>query len=203
MKQRIGIVDYGIAGNLLSISRAIESVGGVVRFVEEPKHFSQVDKIVLPGVGSFADGMKKLKDKHLAEALLESCQEDEKITLGICLGMQILAKIGFEHGETEGLALIDAEVRKIQCKGVIPHMGFNSIEPLKQSLLFKGINRDESFYFMHSYELCNYTDVLALTRYAEHTFVSAIEKQNIFGVQFHPENSRMAGLSIFQNFVKM
>ncbi len=201
MSPIIGIVDYGIAGNIHSISQAIEHVGGQVVKVSSPAALSAVDKLVLPGVGSFSNAMNNLHDANLVNGLREAISNKELPTLGICLGMQLFAQVGYERGETEGLNVLDAEVRRIKCKGVLPHMGFNTIAVQKNSALFSGINEHAKFYFMHSYEMSNYTDVSALSRYSEHTFVSSIEKNNLFGVQFHPEKSREAGLKVFHNFV--
>jgi imidazole glycerol-phosphate synthase subunit HisH len=122
--------------------------------------------------------------------------------LGICLGMQILAKIGFEFGKTEGLGIIDAEVKPILCDEKIPHMGFQKIHVVNSNKLLEGVENDE-FYFMHSYEVVNYTDIAALTAYGEHSFVSSINKDNIFGVQFHPEKSRQAGIKLLKNFIEL
>ena len=99
--------------------------------------------------------------------------------------------------------MINAEVKAIECDGNIPHMGFNSIEIVKNSPLFNGVDKNSKFYFMHSYEFVNYTDILSLTTYSNHKFVSSIQKDNIFGVQFHPEKSREEGLKIFENFLKL
>jgi imidazole glycerol phosphate synthase glutamine amidotransferase subunit len=197
----IGILDYGTAGNIYSISQAIEQVGGQVIKVSKPEEINTVDKLVLPGVGSFSNAMHQLHEANLVNGLKEAISDKELPTLGICLGMQLFAQIGYERGETEGLNLLDAEVRQIKCKGVLPHMGFNTLAVQKNSALFSGISEHAKFYFMHSYEMNNYTDVSALSRYCEHTFVSSIEKNNLFGVQFHPEKSREAGLQVFNNFV--
>ncbi len=196
---RVGILNYGKAGNIFSIQKALLAVGGDVVVVEQDSDFKQVDKIVIPGVGSFGDGMKELsKFTNLKDEIMN------KPTLGICLGMQLLAKVGFEFGETLGLGLIDAEVKKIECHGKIPHMGFNNLEIIKQdNPLFKDIHEDMQFYFMHSYEVINYSDILALSNYFGHKFVSAVTKDNIFGVQFHPEKSRESGLLIFRNFINL
>jgi imidazole glycerol phosphate synthase glutamine amidotransferase subunit len=116
--------------------------------------------------------------------------------------MQILSKIGFEYGKTNGLGLIEAEVRPMVVDAKVPHVGFNSIEIIKKSNLFKGLDNKE-FYFMHSFEVVNYTDVVSLTQYYGHKFVSSIEKENIYGVQFHPEKSREAGIELLKNFINL
>ena len=116
--------------------------------------------------------------------------------------MQILSSLGLEGGETEGLGLIQAEVKKMQCHAQVPHMGFNAIKVQKSSHLLRNIENEE-LYFMHSYEMVNYTDILSLSSYAGHSFVSSVEKDMLFGVQFHPEKSRQAGLELFKNFIEL
>ena len=198
MSSVIGVVNYGIAGNIHSIVKALDKVGADSLVISSPEHFDQVDKIVIPGVGSFKDAMQELYKDELLQPLAANLKT--KPTLGICLGMQILAKVGYEFGQTRGLGLFEAEVKKVHCAGAVPHMGFNQIAVQKQSSILAGVE-DQSFYFMHSYEVVNYTDVLALTRYCDHQFVSAIAKDHLYGVQFHPEKSREPGLQVFKNFV--
>ncbi len=198
---KVGVVDYGIAGNIYSIVKAVRKVGGDVQILKSKDDFNGIDKIVVPGVGSFFEAMSELTESGVSDKIYSSVKEKSLPVLGICLGMQILSKIGFEHEETTGLNLIDAEVRQIKCNDVLPHMGFNKINIQKSSALFDGITENDEFYFMHSFEVCNYTNVLSLTDYSGHTFVSSIEKDNLYGVQFHPEKSREAGLRIFDNFI--
>lgn len=200
MKEIIGLVDYGKAGNCHSVEKALIKAGGKVVLVRDAKALAQVDKIVLPGVGSFVDGVTELKEKGLFEQLQRDIPN--KPTLGICLGMQILSKLGYEYAKTEGLGVVNAEVRQVVCSAPTPHMGFNTVTVQKHSSLLQGIE-SERFYFMHSFELVNYTDVLALSSYGEHQFVSAISKNHIFGVQFHPEKSREAGIQLFKNFINL
>jgi imidazole glycerol phosphate synthase glutamine amidotransferase subunit len=200
MSTNIGIVNYGLAGNIFNIIKAVEKAGGKAKVIEKENDFKNVDKLILPGVGSFKDAMEEIASLKFKDILQEELTK--KDTLGICLGMQILANLGFEYGHTEGLGIINAEVKKILCEGSVPHMGFNSIKPTRSSLLLHGIE-EEKFYFMHSYEVVNYTDILALSEYENHTFVSAVEKDNVYGVQFHPEKSRDAGIQLFQNFFKL
>ncbi len=197
---KVGVLNYKIAGNIYSIKKALKEVGAnnIVE-LECENDFKNIDKLVIPGVGSFKDAMSEIEP--IREILIENIKT--KPTLGICLGMQILSKVGFEFGKTDGLGVIEAEVKPIECEGHIPHMGFNSIEIVKNSPLFKNIDKNSQFYFMHSYEVVNYTDILSLTTYFNHKFVSSIQKDNIFGVQFHPEKSREAGLKIFENFLNL
>jgi imidazole glycerol-phosphate synthase subunit HisH len=194
----IGIVNYGIAGNIHSVKKAIEQAGGKVLVINKSSDFNLVDKLVIPGVGSFKDAMQELESDNF----IESIQEFDKPILGICLGMQIMADLGFEFGKAKGLGLIEAEVRPILCEGKIPHMGFNKISIKTFNALLSGIEGEE-FYFMHSYEMVNYTDIAALTKYNNHSFVSAIHKENLYGVQFHPEKSREAGIRLLSNFIKL
>jgi len=124
-------------------------------------------------------------------------------TLGICLGMQLLSRIGFEFGESEGLAVLDGEVRRMECKAPIPHIGFKAVTTVGKPELFRGIAESEEFYFMHSYEVVNYTDVAALCEHGSHRFVCALQRDQVFGVQFHPEKSRDAGIALLRNFVEL
>lgn len=193
----IGIIDYGVAGNIHSIKKAIEASGGKVQLVEHVEDLKKVDKIVIPGVGSFRDGMSELKKSGLLDELKK--QVLSKPTLGICLGMQIMANLGFEYGRTEGLGVINAEVKPMIVKAKVPHVGFSSIDVMRPNAILEGLH-DAQFYFMHSFEFVNYTDVSSLSHYGGHTFVSSISKGHIFGVQFHPEKSRLAGIKLFENF---
>ena len=198
MNNIIGIINYGIAGNIHSVKKAIERAGGKTLVINDSSDFDLVDKLVIPGVGSFKDAMQELENGNF----ISSIQEFSKPVLGICLGMQILADLGFEFGKTKGLALIEAEVKPMLCDGKIPHMGFNKISVKVPNILLEGLE-DEEFYFMHSYELVNYTDIIAITKYNDHSFVSAVHTGNLYGVQFHPEKSREAGIKLLSNFIKL
>ncbi|MBD3795838.1 MAG: imidazole glycerol phosphate synthase subunit HisH [Epsilonproteobacteria bacterium] len=198
MSNIIGLINYGIAGNIYSIKKAIEKAGGTVKIVNNTEELNTVDKIVIPGVGSFKDAMSELETDELLEPLKQAIQT--KPTLGICLGMQILSTLGFEYGKTKGLNVINAEVKPMLVDAKLPHMGFNTIDVVKSNPLLNGLENEE-FYFMHSYEVCNYTDIASLTEYAGHRFVSSINNGNIYGVQFHPEKSREVGIALFRNFL--
>jgi len=194
----VGVVNYGMAGNTHSVIKALEKAGAKVKLLNDPESFSTVPRIILPGVGSYKEGMEELHD----DGFIEAIRNYDGLVLGICVGMQVLSYLGYEHGLTKGLNLISGEVKKIECSGKVPHMGFNRLEMIGESPLLEGIE-NELFYFMHSYELINYTDILALTEYANHKFVSAVSTGNYMGVQFHPEKSREAGIQLFKNFIKM
>ncbi|MCB1174175.1 MAG: imidazole glycerol phosphate synthase subunit HisH [Leptospiraceae bacterium] len=198
----VGLVKYGLAGNIPSIEKALQKIGAEVRIVEKESDFEGIERLVLPGVGSFTDAMEEMESAGI-RSVLQRAIESRMPVLGICLGMQVLGKIGFEFGETRGLNWIDGEVRRIECKGSVPHIGFNTVKIVRESPLLQGLGEEDEFYFMHSYEVRNYTDVVGLTTYSDHVFVSAVQRENIFGVQFHPEKSREAGLKVFQNFLKI
>lgn len=200
MSNVIGLINYGIAGNIHSIKKAIEKAGGTVKIVNTASELESVDKIVIPGVGSFKDAMKELENDGLLEPLRIAIQI--KPTLGICLGMQILSTLGFEYGKTSGLGVMQAEVRPMIVDAKVPHMGFNAIEVVKPNKLLVGLENEE-FYFMHSYEVVNYTNIASLTDYAGHKFVSSVNIGNVYGVQFHPEKSREAGIKLFKNFIEL
>jgi glutamine amidotransferase len=189
MSNIIEIVNYAIAGNIHSIKKAIEKAGAKTLIINSPKQFSEVSKIVLPGIGSFKGAMEELENN----GFLESLKTNTKPILGVCLGMQILATIGYEYGKTQGLGLIDAKV---------PHVGFNKIDIICTNKILNGLE-DEEFYFMHSYIMVNFHDVSSTTTYINHQFVSSIKKNNIYGVQFHPEKSREAGIKLFKNFIQL
>tara|TARA_B110000027_G_scaffold130011_1_gene152239 strand:- start:21 stop:626 length:606 start_codon:yes stop_codon:yes gene_type:complete len=198
MSHIIGIVNYGIAGNIHSVEKAINKANGKTLIINNVEQFNQVDKIVLPGVGSFKNAMKQLENIGFLEVL---CRNTKPI-LGICLGMQILSTLGFEYGETKGLGLIHAEARPMLIDAKVPHVGFNTIEVTQANDVLNGLEKEE-FYFMHSFEVVNYTNIISLTQYEGHKFVSSIQKDNIYGVQFHPEKSREAGIQLLKNFIDL
>ena len=198
MSNIIGIVNYGTSGNIFSVEKALNRSGGKILLINSPEQFKQVDKLVLPGVGNFINVMKQLEHR----GFLESLSINKKPVLGICLGMQILSSIGFEYGQTKGLSLIRAEVRPMIVDANVPHVGFNTIEVIKKNDILYGL-KNKQFYFMHSFEVINHTDVTSLTEYGGHKFVSSIQKDNIYGVQFHPEKSREAGIQLLKNFINL
>ena len=198
MSKIIGIINYGTAGNLHSVEKAIKKANGKTLIINNVKQFNEVDKIVLPGVGSFKSAMQQLENIGFLKVLLNNT----KPILGICLGMQILSTLGFEYGKTKGLGFIKAEVKPMLIDAKVPHVGFNNIEVIKTNSILNGLENEE-FYFMHSFEVVNYTDVISLTQFAGHKFVSSIQKDNIFGVQFHPEKSREAGIQFLKNFINL
>jgi len=208
----ITVIDYG-SGNLKSVAKALESatnnanVSSKIVVSSDPKTIKQSDKIVLPGQGSFRDcylGIKKISG--LYEALNEFVLEKKKPILGICVGMQLFAKTGYESQETKGFGWIDAEVRKINNmnkKLKLPHMGWNEIELKKDCFLFSNIKNKSHVYFIHSYEFATKQKdcVVATTDYGN-SIIASVAKDNIVGTQFHPEKSQKNGLIILENFLK-
>jgi imidazole glycerol-phosphate synthase subunit HisH len=194
----LGIVDYGQSGNIKSVFEAIAHTKALPKVITRPEELLKVDKIILPGVGSFKSAIHQLKSKNLFQSLIEKIQQ--KPTLGICLGMHILCAKGFEDGQTDGLGLFDVTVEKIKTQHILPHVGFNRVEVISNNPL---INVAEYYYFMHSYGITDPKYGICSTKYNEEPFFSGIQKNHIFGVQFHPEKSRMAGLKLLENFIDL
>jgi glutamine amidotransferase len=195
-------------GNLRSVQKAFEEVGCNAIISNDHGIIKKASKIVLPGVGAFRDGIKHLKELGLIELLNEEIIENQKPFLGICLGMQLLAKNGYENGETAGLGWIDAEVVKFDFshqkeKLKIPHVGWNSVTYKNSNKLFKDVQNESDFYFVHSYYFQTDENVITSTTDYGCDFVSSINKDNIFALQFHPEKSQTAGLRVIKNFVNL
>lgn len=199
------IVDYN-CGNLKSVKRTLDLIGSEAIISSDPKEIALASKIILPGVGHFGNAMSNLESSGIHFALNEAVLEKKTPILGICLGMQIMTSFS-EEGNVKGLNWIDAKVKKFNPKNTLryksPHTGWNTVEQNKNSLLFNGII-DPEFYFVHGYYVeCNQPeDILNTTTY-EMQFVSAFEKENIFGVQYHPEKSHKFGQQLIKNFTEI
>ena len=197
----IAIIDYG-AGNIRSIEKALEYVGAEVQVTDDPAIVATAHAIVLPGVGSGGAAMARMKERGLDGAIRQATREGKPF-LGICLGMQLLADHHAE-GEVDGLGLFRGEVRRIPHGPKIPHMGWNSVTPLREGLpIFAGIATDAYFYFAHSYyvEPQDRQGVAAVTDYGS-PYCSVIVGEHVWGTQFHPEKSGPAGLQLLRNFMK-
>jgi len=201
--QKVLIIDYEM-GNLKSVEKAVEKVGAQPLVSSKPENLKEADKVILPGVGAFRDCINNLKKYNFSEAIKEYIKTGKPF-LGICLGMHVLFEKSYEFGEHRGLGLIEGEVVKFENLGnlPIPHMGWNSIIIKKNSKILDNIKNGDFFYFAHSYYVTpkNSIDILTATDYGIE-FTSSINKENIFGVQFHPEKSQNKGLQILKNFIK-
>ena len=201
---KIVIVDYGM-GNIHSVARKIKLLGFEYCVSARVEDVLSADRIILPGVGHFGKAMQNLKELNLIESLNEAVLIKKTPILGICLGMQLMARSS-EEGNSIGLGWFDAEVVPFTVsdtfKFKVPHTGWNSIQKQKESSINKGLSDEESFYFVHSFHfLCTEKlDILHTTTY-DYEFTSAIEKENILGVQYHPEKSHEAGLTLLKNFI--
>jgi glutamine amidotransferase len=202
---RVLVVDYG-TGNHGSVVRSFEECGARVLVSNNPQSISGADRIVIPGVGAFGDAMDTLRRTGWRDALHRASLEDQIPILGICLGMQLLADYGDEGGGTDGLGLIGGRACRLNnAQGErLPHVGWNEVHSTSDSALFRHIAPGTDFYFVHSYHLAadDAANVIATTPYCG-VFGSAVARDNIFGVQFHPEKSSKAGLQLIRNFLSV
>jgi glutamine amidotransferase len=200
----IGLIDHGLS-NVDSIERALQICGANVARVSSREHLSEVDKLVLPGVGSFGAAMAALNNLDLTSGICDFALKEQKPLLGICLGMQLLLSKSEEGDPVPGLNLIPGIVRKIEPVGTerVPHVGWNNIEIIRSSDLLTYDMNSKDFYFVHSY--CAYVDdnqhVIATAQYGN-GIQAVIGRKRIYGTQFHPEKSNKHGFEILNNFVK-
>ncbi|PIF70384.1 imidazole glycerol phosphate synthase subunit HisH [Flavobacterium sp. 2] len=192
---KIVIINYG-AGNIQSIMFAIERLGFKAVLSDDPNEISSADKVIFPGVGEASSAMFKLRESGL-DSLIPSLKQP---VLGICLGMQLMCN-STEEGNTKGLEIFDVDVVKFSNKVKVPQMGWNQIYDLKSDL-FKGISENEFMYLVHSFYAPNCTESIAKTNY-DIEYASALQKDNFYGTQFHPEKSGDVGEKILGNFLRM
>jgi len=206
----ITIVDYN-SGNISSVVNSFKEVVQNkinIEVTSDLKKIESSDKIVLPGQGSFKSCVDALNNINgLVESLDKFSIEKKKPLLGICVGLQMFADIGYEETETKGLGWISGKVSKIDNqngKYKLPHIGWNQINIVKDSKIFKDINNNSHMYFVHSYEFIpNDKNVISATIDYSSNIVCSVEKENIFGTQFHPEKSDKIGLQIIENFINL
>ena len=200
---KVTLIDAG-TGNLRSVQKALESIGADVLRTDDPQKVLSGSRVVLPGVGAFGDFMAGLRSSGLEQAVRELASRGAPL-LGICVGMQALFEVGEEMGEHAGLGLLKGKVARFaeSLSVKIPHTGWNQLEVRKGSPLFKGIQPGAYVYFNHSYycQAGNSADVIGTTDYGS-SYACAVQRENVFGVQFHPEKSQAVGLQILKNFLE-
>ncbi|HEC58740.1 MAG TPA: imidazole glycerol phosphate synthase subunit HisH [Methylophaga sp.] len=207
--RRVAVIDYGM-GNLRSVSKALEAVAGdvTVEVTSDPARILSANHVVLPGVGAMRDCVSELKRLQLDDVIKKVINNGTPI-LGICLGMQAMLSDSEENGGTKGLNIIAGSVRHFDIKASangehlkVPHMGWNQVHQASAHPLWHNIEQDSRFYFVHSYFVAPESDdVTAATTAYPVDFTSAIHKDNVFAVQFHPEKSQHAGLQLLENFL--
>lgn len=213
MACKVTIIDLGV-GNMLSLSRAFERCGAKVNFASNPVDLLKAERLVLPGVGAFASGMMAIKKLNLTDVLKKIAHTGEIPVLGICLGMQLLMDESSEFGTHDGLGIIHGVVAPIATKSIdgeklrVPNIGWSQINKIvgqESSYLLKGIDNEESFYFVHSY-----TAVPSIVEhrvadciYGGHKLAAIINKNLVFGCQFHPEKSGDVGLELIKNYISL
>lgn len=202
----ISVIDYGVC-NLGSMLNMLHKVGAQAELISTPAEVERAEKIVLPGVGAFDNGIAALRDRGLAEPLRKKALNDRVPLLGVCLGMQMLGRRS-EEGSMNGLDLVDAEVRRFRLppgSGLkVPHMGWSLLVPHRDSALLHTLDERSRFYFCHSYRMfCNDPDDILATANHGGDFVAMVQRENVYGVQFHPEKSHRFGMSLLHNFARI
>lgn len=200
----IAIIDYQM-GNLRSVQKAFERGGHAAAVTGDPEVIAQASKLVLPGVGAFADAIAELKQRELVEPIKAAIAAGKPF-LGICLGLQLLFDRSYEDGEHEGLGILPGEVRKFEIppEYKVPHMGWNAVAWPRRPPIFAGLAEDCHFYFVHSYYvLPDDSSVVAGQASYPTPFCAAVWRDNLFATQFHPEKSQSAGLAVLKNFAEL
>lgn len=202
----IAIIDYGV-GNLYSLSSSLNYLGIDNVITDKAEDLAAADKIILPGVGAFQDAMDKLQKSALIPVIIKEVSQGKPL-LGICLGMQMLFDKSYEYGEHKGLGLISGEVANMEAdikeRLKVPHMGWNSLDILKDNPLLKYVKNGDYVYYVHSFYAKNCAqDTLATSFYGSIDLTGAVAKGNVYGTQFHPEKSGKVGLSILKAFAEI
>jgi len=203
----IVIIDYDM-GNVGSILNMLKKIGATSKISYKTEDIMRADKLILPGVGAFDQGMTNLVERGLVELLNKRVLDDKCPILGICLGMQLLTKRS-EEGQLAGLGWIRAETKRFKFDSndnnlKIPHMGWNEVKPVRDTPLFSGYDKLPRFYFVHSYHVCcEHSEDIIGTSFYGYEFTAAVKNANIMGTQFHPEKSHKYGMRLLQNFSSM
>ena len=198
----IAIIDYGV-GNLFSLTSSFKKIGIDVVATADKEVIKSAEKLILPGVGAFADAIKKLRDSGLDEVIIDEAKKGKKI-MGICLGMQLLFEKSYEYGEHDGLGLLKGKVvpmeNRIHANLKIPHIGWNALNFKRDSEIFRYINDGDFVYFGHSYYGADCDESVVATSEHGAEITAAVQKENVYGCQFHPEKSGSVGLNILKAF---
>lgn len=204
----VAIVDYGM-GNVYSVASAVRFLGGRPELTADPSRIEHADRVILPGVGSFARAMERITDRRLDQVLAAITQQAGRRLLGICLGMQLLGLSSTEDGLTRGLGLVPLDVQHLGvglgAPSKVPHIGFSRLSGHRHLRMFDGTNHHSAYYFVHSFRMSTTTAMdhvrIATCTYG-YAFTAAIEAGAVWGTQFHPEKSQSAGLRVLHNFLK-
>ena len=198
----IAIIDYGM-GNLYSVSKALQKMGAQAGIITQPEQMDGAQALILPGVGAFGQGMARLRERGFPEAIRGYISTGRPV-MGICLGLQLLFEESDEMGQHEGLGIFAGRVTRFQGSLVVPHMGWNQIWPTQPSAILRGVEPGSYAYYVHSYyaEPSDPSIIYATTDYGI-DFASVVGRDNVFGLQFHPEKSQTVGLQILRNLVDM
>lgn len=202
----ISIIDYGMA-NLRSVQKGFEQVGISAQIIKTPREIASADRLVLPGVGAFADAIRTLREQGFDQPILQHIASGKPF-LGICLGLQMLFDVGYEDGTHQGLGVLRGKCIRFdvdQSAGLkVPHMGWNQLQVRNASPILKGLPESASVYFVHSYHVVpEDASIVATTTDYGQPFVSSIWRDNLVATQFHPEKSQKVGLKILENFAAM
>ena len=192
------------SGNILSLKNIINKFSENILITKNDTDIENCSHIFLPGVGSYAEVMRKIKKNINIDLLKKKIIDHKVFFMGICVGMQVLSNFGYENEKCEGLSIVNGSVKKLNTEEILPHVGWNSINFSNSNKIFDGISNKTDFYFTHSFafELNNNESEIAFTNYGV-KFSSMINKENIFGTQFHPEKSQAAGIKLIKNFLEL
>ncbi|MDC0522136.1 imidazole glycerol phosphate synthase subunit HisH [Candidatus Pelagibacter sp.] len=204
MTTRVAIINYGI-GNIRSLYNSLKKIEIDAEIINDPELICNFNKVFLPGVGSYKNAIEKIKKIGWEKSIKNFSSNKNKSLFGICVGMQILSTYGYEYGKSQGLNIIEGDVEHMDKQGCnlkLPHIGWNNIKIYNNSLITENISNESNFYFVnsYSYKYLNPNRLIATTNYGIE-FPSIINKENIFGTQFHPEKSSKAGIQILKNFI--
>ncbi len=204
MSNQVCILDYG-SGNVKSVENLVKFLGFDAKISNKEADILEASHLIMPGVGSFEYSMIKIKEKIPISILENEVLINKKKFMGICVGMQVLVNYGYENGKFEGLGWVNGTVKKLEVNDLsLPHIGWNNCEILKDDKIFSNLNDIRDFYFLHSYAVSveNDNHIIATSKYGNN-FCSVLKKDNIYGIQFHPEKSQKAGMILIKNFLNL